>query len=269
MKSGYGLDLEAEHKSLRAIQEVSLKLSLTIVPTLLGAHTVPPEYAHDRKGYVRLVCEQMIPAVAHERLAVFVDVFCEQGAFTPDETETILRAAVTHGLSTRIHVCQFTATDVARFAPYELASVDHMECATDDSIRHLAGTNIVATLLPGATYFLGRSDYPPARKLIDSGVAVAIATDYNPGTSPTASMPLMMSMACTQMKMTPAEAITSATINGAHALRLAHRKGSVMVGKDADLAPFMNCKDYREVPYWFGHQKCALIVSQGSLFPRA
>ncbi|MBV9670160.1 MAG: amidohydrolase family protein, partial [Acidobacteriales bacterium] len=240
--------------------------NLTVVPTLLGAHVVPAEYADDRSAYVHLVCEEMIPAAAREQLAQFVDVFCEEGAFTPDETEAILKSAIAHGLGTRLHICQFTPAELTRFASYNLASVDHMECATDDSIRHLANTNTVATLLPGATYFLGRHDYPPARKLIDAGVAVALATDYNPGTSPTASMPLMLSMACTQMKMSPAEAICAATINGAHALRLALRKGSIKIGKDADLAPFIHCNDYREVPYWFGHQRTALMVSNGSFF---
>jgi imidazolonepropionase len=269
MKSGYGLDLESELKSLRAIQQVVRKLRLTIVPTLLGAHVVPTEYAGERDAYVDLITREMIPAVAHEHLAEFVDVFCEEGAFTPEETETILKAAVAHGLGTRLHVCQFTPVELARFAPYDLASVDHMECATEESIRCLADTNTVATLLPGATYFLGRHDYPPARKLMDLGVAVAIATDYNPGTSPTASMPLMMSMACTQMKMTPAEAITAATMNGAHALRLAHRKGSITVGKDADLAPFLDCRDYREIPYWFGRHHSKFAVCSGTQIPTA
>ena len=269
MKSGYGLDVESEIKSLRAIQQLACKTRATIVPTLLGAHVVPSEYAGRRVEYVRLVCDEMIPAVAREKLAKFVDVFCEEGAFTAEETETILGAAVAHGLGTRLHVCQFTPTEVERFARFDLASVDHMECATEASIRYLARSKTVATLLPGATYFLGRHDYPPARKLIDAGVAVALATDFNPGTSPTASMPLMMSMGCTQMKMTPAETITAATINGAHALRLADRKGMIAVGKDADLAPYLECTDYREVAYWFGHHYSKFAICRGSQIPIA
>ncbi|MEO8727605.1 MAG: imidazolonepropionase [Acidobacteriaceae bacterium] len=264
MKSGYGLDLASELKSLRAIRDAATQRRMTIVPTFLGAHVIPAEYQDRPDDYADLVCNEMLPAVANQKLARFVDVFCESGAFNLEQTKRVLAAALANRLQTRLHICQFTPTEVEQFAAFNLASVDHMECVSDATIHYLSGSSTVATLLPGASYFLGRHDFPPARKLIDGGVAVALATDYNPGTSPTISMPMVMSIACTQMKMTPAEAITASTINGAHALRLSQRKGSIAVGKDADLTRFA-CKDYREVPYWFGHQRPVLMITAGSI----
>jgi imidazolonepropionase len=261
-KSGYGLDLESELKSLEVIRKAAEQWPGTVVPTLLGAHVVPPEYRDDPEEYVRIVCEEMIPAAAQRKLAEYVDVFCERGAFGAERSVRIARAALAHGLKTRIHVGQLTPTDLNLFGECNCASFDHLDHLSDADIGWLAKTDTVATLLPAANYFLGLSTFPPARKLIDAGVAVALATDYNPGTSPTTSMPFVLSVACTHMKMSPAEAITAATINGASALNLRHRKGSLEPGKDADIA-IVDAQDYRELPYWFGVNRCWKTILGG------
>jgi imidazolonepropionase len=206
----------------------------------------------------------MIPLVAKRKLAEFVDVFCDRGAFSVHQSEKVFEAARQHKLGVRAHVCQLTPSNLMPLSKYQPASFDHMDCLLDENIPQLAKSDTVATLLPGANYFLGLKEYPNARKLIGAGVTVALATDYNPGTSPTTSMPFVLSLACTQMKMSPAEAISAATINGAHALRLADRKGSIDAGKDADLAVF-DLKDYREIPYWFASNHCDAVVMQGNL----
>jgi len=286
-KSGYGLSFAAEMKSLEAIRETSHQWAGTVVPTFLGAHVVPPEYRDDPEEYVRIVCEEMIPAVTSsgpnrrsldsrppdparrdreerralarddktKRLAEFVDVFVERGAFTMEQSRRILRSAVEHNLGVRAHVCQLTPAKLAPLLELHPASLDHMDFVGDDDIAILAKLDTVATLLPAANYFLGLKDFPPARKLIASGVPVALATDYNPGTSPTPSMPFVLSAACTHMKMSSAEAIVAATYNGACALRLQGRKGSLEPGKDADIAIF-DADDYRELAYWFGINRC-------------
>jgi len=261
-KSGYGLDLESELKSLQAIQQAAKNWPGTIIPTLLAAHIVPSEFRDNPDEYVRIVCDEMIPAAVQRKLAAYVDVFCERGAFTPDQSLRILRAAVAHGLKTRIHVGQLTHTALELFADFRPASLDHLDHLSDADIVWLSNSNTVATLLPAANYFLGLSTFPPARKLIDAGAAVALATDYNPGTSPTTSMPFVLSVACTHMKMSPAEAITAATINGACALDLQNQKGSLEPGKDADIAIF-DATDYRELPYWFGANRCWKTILQG------
>jgi len=261
-KSGYGLTVESELKSLEAIRLAASRWPGTVVPTLLGAHVVPKEFQGRSQNYVEIVCREMIPAAARRKLARFVDVFCDKGAFTAAETEQIFEAARQHGLQVRAHMGQLSETRLAPFLRFHPAAFDHMDHVHDDDVAALAKGNTVATLVPGANYFLGLKEYPPARKLIDSGVPVALATDYNPGTSPTLSMPMAMSLACTQMKMSPAEAIAAATINGAWALRVADRKGSVEPGKDADLAVF-DVDDYREIPYWFGANRCAMTVLNG------
>ncbi|HYG98629.1 MAG TPA: imidazolonepropionase [Terriglobales bacterium] len=263
-KSGYGLSVEAELKSLEVIRNAARKWPGTVVPTLLGAHVVPPEYKHDRSEYVRLVCEEMIPQAANNRLARFVDAFVERGAFDVDESERIFQVATDAGLGVRAHVCQLTPAKLDWLWRYQPASVDHMDYVDQQDMEELRRRDTIATLLPGADYFLGLPHYPEARKLIESGVAVALATDYNPGTSPTPSMPFVMSLACTHMKMNPAEAIAASTINAAHALRLADRKGSVEPGKDADFAVF-DVVDYREIPYWFAADKCMGTVAGGEM----
>jgi imidazolonepropionase len=261
-KSGYGLTVESELKSLEAIRLAASRWPGTVVPTLLGAHVVPKEFQGRSQNYVEIVCREMIPAAARRKLARFVDVFCDKGAFTAAETEQIFEAARQHGLQVRAHMGQLSETRLAPFLRFHPAAFDHMDHVHDDDVAALAKGNTVATLVPGANYFLGLKEYPPARKLIDSGVPVALATDYNPGTSPTLSMPMAMSLACTQMKMSPVEAIAAATINGAWALRVADRKGSIEPGKDADLAVF-DVDDYREIPYWFGANRCAMTVLNG------
>jgi imidazolonepropionase len=265
-KAGYGLSLESELKSLEAIRAAAREWPGTVVPTLLGAHVVPPEYrgrSQERsQEYVDLVCNEMMPAVAKRKLAQFVDVFCDQGAFSADETARIFQAAEKQALAVRAHLGQLSETRLEPLLRYHPASLDHMDHVNDADLPALAQSDTVATLVPGANYFLGLARYPNARRFIDSGVAVALATDYNPGSSPTLSMPMAMSLACTHMKMSPAEAIAAATINGAWALRLAGRKGSVEAGKDADLAVF-DVSDYREIPYWFGANRCALTVMNG------
>ena len=265
-KSGYGLSLGAELKSLEAIREAAKLWPGTVISTLLGAHVVPPEFQGRGDAYVRMICDDLIPQVAKRKLAQFVDVFTERGAFSSDETQQIFSAAAKHSLGVRAHVCQLSQTAIAPLLQFRPASFDHMDHVEDKELRELATHETVATLVPGANYFLGLEKYPPARKLIEAGVAVALATDYNPGSSPTASMPFVLSLACTHMKMSPAEATVAATINGAWALRLAEHKGSIEPGKDADLALF-EAEDYREIPYWFASNRCAMTIMNGT--PRA
>ena len=261
-KSGYGLTLESELKSLKAICEAALGWPGTVVPTLLGAHVVPKEFQGRSQKYVEIVCKEMIPRAARRNLAQFVDVFCDKGAFAPEETEQIFSAAQAHGLSVRAHMGQLSETALAPFLRFDPVSLDHMDHVNDDDVRQLAKRNTVVTLVPGANFFLGLKTYPDARRFIDAGVPVALATDYNPGTSPTISMPMAMSLACTQMKMSPAEAIAAATINGAWAIRLAEGKGSIEPGKAADLAVF-DVEDYREIAYWYGANHCWMTVLNG------
>jgi imidazolonepropionase len=263
-KSGYGLTVESELKSLEAIRDAASIWAGTVVPTLLGAHVVPKEFWGCSQKYVEAVCKEMIPQAAKRNLAQFVDVFCDQGAFTAAETEQMFEAAARHGLSVRAHMGQLSETRLQPFLRFNPASFDHMDHVNEDDIAQMAKHDTIATLVPGANYFLGLKDYPNARRLLDAGVPMALATDYNPGTSPTLSMPMAMSLACTHMKMSPAEAIAASTINGAWALRLADRKGSIEAGKDADLAVFA-VEDYREIPYWFGTNRCAMTLMSGAV----
>ena len=261
-KSGYGLSTEAEIKSLEAIRDAARHWPGTVQATLLAAHVVPPEFADKPDEYVQKVCEEIIPLVAQKKLAKYVDVFCERGAFTLEQSEKILAAARRHGLDTRAHVGQFTASRLGSLLAHKPASLDHMDCVAPEDLTALAGGGTVAVLLPGANYFLGHKEFPDARRLVESGVAIALATDYNPGTSPTPSMAFVMSLACTHMKMSPEEAISATTINAACALRLQDSKGSIEPGKDADLAVF-GVKDYREIAYWFAWNRCVEMVVAG------
>ncbi len=263
-KSGYGLTVESEMKSLEAIRDAASRWPGTVVATLLGAHVVPREFSGRSQNYVSTVSKEMIPHAARRKLAQFVDVFCDKGAFTAAESEQIFAAAAQHGLGVRAHMGQLSETVLRPFLRFNPASFDHMDFVSDDDILQLSKHDTVATLVPGANYFLGLKEYPRARKLIDAGVPVALATDYNPGTSPTLSMPMAMSLACTHMKMSPAETIAASTINGACALRIAGRKGTIEPGKDADLAVF-DVDDYREIPYWFGANRCAMTVMNGTV----
>lgn len=262
-KSGYGLDWKSESKILQVLGELQREQPLDIVRTFLGAHVIPPEFRNRPEAFVDLLVERFIPAVAKARLAEFCDVFCERGAFTLAQSRRILEAGKAQDLIPRIHAEQLTRTGAARLAvAVEAASADHLDQINAADIRALAASNVVCTLLPGCSFHLGLSHYAPARKLIDSGAIVALATDFNPGTSPTVSMPMILSLACTQMRMTPAEAITAATINPAYSLRIHDRVGSLDVGKYADLAAF-DVDDYREIPYYFGVNLCRMTMKRG------
>src|SRR5260221_11470245 len=258
-KSGYGLNLESQLKSLQTVRAAARAWPGTVVPTFLGAHAVPPEYRGRSQQYVDCVCKEMIPAVAKRKLAQFVDVFCDRGAFSAEETAQIFTAAEEHHLAVRAHVGQLSELRLEPLLRYLPASLDHMDHVNAADLPVLARSGTIATFVPGANYFLGLSKYPDPRRFVESGGAVALATDYNPGSSPTLSMPMAMSLACTHMKMSPAEAIAATTINGAWALRLADRKGSIEPGKDADLAVF-EASDYREIPYWFGVNGCVSTI---------
>jgi imidazolonepropionase len=263
-KSGYGLSVEAELKSLMAVRDAAARWPGTVIGTLLGAHVVPREHLRHPEKYVREVCELMIPQAARQKLAEFVDVFSDRGAFSPHDAERVLQAAVENGLGTRVHVCQLSACSLAPLLASKPASFDHLDFISDEDVERLSRFETVATLVPGANYFLGLDRYPPARRLIEGGAAVALATDYNPGTSPTTSMPFILSLACTHLKMSPAEAISAATINGACALGRQAGKGSIEPGKDADLAMF-DVGDYREIAYWFGMNRCSAVVIGGEV----
>ena len=266
-KSGYGLSLESEFKSLQAIRGASRSWPGTVVSTLLAAHVVPPEFATRPQEYVRLICNKIIPQVAQRRLASFVDVFCDRGAFSEQDSIQVFESAKKHGLETRAHVSQLTRTPLDALLRFGPASVDHVDHVSDSDVSLLARSDTVATLVPGANYFLGLHTYPPARELIDAGVAIALATDYNPGSSPTLSMPFVLSLACTHMKMSPGEAIAAATINGACALRMQRHKGSIEPGKDADLALF-DVKDYREIAYWIAADLGQTVIANGVVIAR-
>jgi imidazolonepropionase len=266
-KSGYGLSLEAELRSLEAIRDASRQWPGTVIPTLLGAHTIPREFRDCREEYVEQVCREMIPQAARRKLAKFVDVFCDRGAFTQEETLKIAAAGQANGLQFRAHVSQLSRTPLERLLSLHPLSLDHLDEVNDHDIKLLARSGTVAVLVPGANYFLGLEDYPAARKFIAAGVAVALATDYNPGSSPVVSMPFVLSLGCTQMKMTPAESIAAATLNGAWSLGIAGRKGSIETGKDADLA-VVEASDYRELAYWVGANHCAFSIVNGELQER-
>lgn len=265
-KSGYGLDLPSELKILRLHKELARQQPLDIVSTFLGAHVVPAEFRDSPSGpekYIALLTEKLIPEVAGQRLAEFCDVFCDRGAFTRQQSKRILIAGKQYGLTPRLHAEQLSRSGATQLAvALGAASCDHLEHINAVDIATLAKSRTVATLLPGCDFYLGLKRYAPARRLIDAGAIVALATDYNPGTSPTLSMPMILSLACSQLRITPAEAITAATINGAYALRREKTVGSIEVGKYADLAVF-EVADFREIPYYFGVNTCWLTIKQG------
>jgi imidazolonepropionase len=264
-KSGYGLDAASELKTLRLLKILHQEQPLDVVPTFLGAHVVPPEYRRRAHAYVDALVKQWIPSVAIEGLAGFCDVFCDRGAFTVAQARRILTAGRACGLTPRIHAEQLAHTGAARLAvELNAASADHLEKIDRPDIRALAKSDVAATLLPGCCFHLGLRDYAPARALIDAGAIVALATDFNPGTSPTPNMQMVLSLACTQMRMTPAEAIAAATINAAYSLRRQDRVGSVEVGKYADLAAF-DVAGYREIPYYFGVNHCWVTMKRGEV----
>jgi len=264
-KSGYGLCLEAEIKSLQALAELQGLSDLEVIPTFLGAHDVPDEYRQAREEYLRLVIDEMIPLVARDGLAKFCDVYCDEGYFTVEEARAVLQAAREAGLRLRIHAEQLTRSGGAQLAA-ELGarSADHLEWIDDSDIEAMKRAGTVAILLPAPAFNLGGCRYAPARKLISSGIPVALATDFNPGSSYTLNMQLVMALACTQMKMIPAEAVTAATLNAAYSLGLADRIGSLEEGKQADIA-LMAVRDYREIPYFFGVNHCVAVIKRGTI----
>jgi imidazolonepropionase len=266
-KSGYGLDETGERKTLRAVRALAGK-PLDLVPTYLGAHVVPPEYAGRADEYIDWVCSRVLPKIRGRNLARYADVYCDEGAFTLAQARRYLEAARGLGFELKVHAEQFSHTGAARLAAeMSAASADHLDYATDEDIRALAGSRTIATLLPGAVFHLGLDRYPPAREMIEAGVAVALATDFNPGTSPTTNMAMVLSLACTRMRMTPAEAIAAATINGAWALGRADRAGSIEAAKDADLVMF-DVPDYREIPYHYGVNLVRLTMKRGKVLYR-
>jgi imidazolonepropionase len=249
-KSGYGLDRETELKMLRVLRRLNEEGPVRIVPTLLAAHTVPPEFAGRRNEYVCWIAEGLIPEAAAAGLARYCDAFCDDHAFSVDEARTVLTAARQHGLGLRVHAEQFRpGTGAALAAELGAATADHLETATGETLAQLRDAGVQPVLLPGSVFALGRVQYPPARKMIDLGLAIVLATDFNPGSSPVPSMPFMLSLACLQMRLTPAEALSAATFNAAWGLGLGRRVGSLEPGKQADFL-IHEFKDYRELAYF-------------------
>jgi imidazolonepropionase len=262
VKSGYGLTLADELKCLEAIAELNAEGPLELVPTFLGAHAVPPEWSGRRDGYVELLVSEMLPEVARHRLAEFCDVFCETGVFSLEESARILTRARDLGFGLKVHADELTPLGGAELAVrLGAVSADHLLCVTDTGVEALAGSGTVATLLPGTAFFLGLP-YAPARRLIDGGAAVALASDCNPGTCPTENLPLVGAMACTQMRMLPGEAVTALTLNAAAALGRSDRIGSLEVGKQADLV-ICDVPDYRHLFYHFGVNHVEQVIKRG------
>lgn len=266
VKSGYGLSLEDELKLLRVIERLAREVPVRLVPTFLGAHEIPMEYretAARRREYVDLVVHEMIPAVAREQLAVFADVFCETGVYTIEESRRILLAARQAGLLLKLHADELTSSGGAELAAeLNATSADHLAAVSDSGIAALSRARTVATLLPATMLFLGKSSQAPARRMLDSALPVALATDFNPGTSPTVSLPLVLTLGISQLRMSAAEAVIAATVNGAAALGLADRVGQIAPGYSADLA-LMDISDYRELPYWLGARVCRRLWTRG------
>jgi len=249
-KSGYGLTLEDELKILRVMRRLNQETPLEILPTFLGAHAVPRKMQADE--YVDLIVNEMLPRVASDSLAEFCDVFCERGYFDIEQSRSILSAGKTLGLNLRVHADQLSNSGAARLsAELKATTADHLEKTDEEGIAALKSAGVQPVLLPGSVYALGSTCYPRAREMIEAGLAIVIATDFNPGSSPTPSLPMILSLACTQMKMSPAEAISASTINAAYSLGRGDRIGSLEPGKLANFAIF-DCEDYRELAYWFG-----------------
>ncbi|MEA2175902.1 MAG: imidazolonepropionase [Blastocatellia bacterium] len=264
-KSGYGLSVEDELKILRAIRQLDQETALRYIPTFLGAHSVPTEYRSRRAEYISLLIEEMLPRVASEHLAEYCDVFCEERVFTTDESWRILSAARAYGLDLRIHADQLSPSGGALLAArLKAATADHLEHTDRNGINALKSAGVQPVLLPASVYALGSTRYPAAREMIDAGLAVVLATDFNPGSSPTTSMGMVLNLASTQMRLTPAEAITAATINAAHSLGRGDQLGSLEAGKRADFVIY-DCADYREVSYFFGLEHAWEVYVDGRL----
>jgi imidazolonepropionase len=270
IKSGYGLDTQSEVRLLRVAQAVGGTFAPRTVGTLLAAHAVPPEYAGDADGYVSLVCEEIIPEVARQGLARFCDVFAEKGVFSVDQARRVLETGLAHGLRPKLHAEQKSLLGGTRLAAeLRAASVDHLEHADEDSLQALANArDTVAVLLPGAAFMLRETRDAPARRMIELGVPVALATDYNPGTSPILSMPLAIGLACLRLGLSPAEALVAATINAAHAVCLADEVGSLEVGKRADML-ILDASSHAHLPYHFGTNLVRTVIQDGRVVAHA
>jgi imidazolonepropionase len=264
IKSGYGLTTESELKMLRVIKRLKERSNLSIKTTFLGAHTYPLEYKENHQGYIDIIINEMLPVIAKEKLADYIDVFCETGFFSPEETETICKAGLGYGLKPKLHVNQLNSIGgIETGIRLRAVSLDHLEVMTDEDISALAKGDTIGTLLPTAAFFL-RMPLQPARKLIDAGCAIALASDYNPGSSPSGNMNLVVAMSCIQMKMLPEEAINAATINGAYAMELQDEVGSITAGKKANLIFTRPIPSLAYLPYSFGSNLIDKVMIQGN-----
>ena len=265
IKSGYGLTVESELKMLRVIKKIKERSALSIKSTFLGAHTYPLAYKEDHQGYIDLITNKMLPVIAKEKLADFIDVFCEHGFFSPEETETICKAGMRYGLKPKIHANQLNFSGgVETGIKLGAVSVDHLETVNGDIINELAKSETVGTLLPTAAFFL-RMPFQPARQMIDAGCAIALASDYNPGSSPSGNMNLVVAMGCIGMKMLPEEAINAATINGAFAMELQNQVGSITVGKKSNLIFSKPIPSLAYIPYSFGSNLIDKVMINGQI----
>lgn len=264
IKSGYGLSVDAEMKMLRVIKQLKAASPLTIKATFLGAHAIPAEYKSNRDAYIHLLINQMLPQIADEGLADFIDVFCEKGFFTVEETDKILSAGAKYGLPAKIHANQLNYSGGVQVGvQHKALSVDHLECVGDDEIACLLASQTMPTLLPSAAFFLNLP-YQPARRMIDAGLPLALATDYNPGSSPSGNMPFVLSLACTQMKMLPNEAINAATINSAYAMNVVPQLGSIARNKIANVQ-IINAPSIAYIPYSFGSRLAEKVILNGKI----
>jgi imidazolonepropionase len=263
IKSGYGLNEKDEIKMLEAINDLTEECLMDIVPTFLGAHTVPPEFRNNADGYVNLICARMLPYIAQRKLTKFCDAFCDQEYFSVEQCRRIFETAKQLGMKLKIHADQLTQIGASELAAEMGAlSADHLEQIDDAGIAALKQSGTIATVLPGVSFFL-HCDYPPARKIIDAGIPLAIASNFNPGSCMSYSIPLMMTIACTHMSMTPEEAITASTLNGAAALGLSEKFGSIEVGKQADIVLY-DVPSYRYLTYHFGTNHVAKVIKHGT-----
>ena len=265
IKSGYGLTVEGELKMLRLIKKLKEKSNLSIKSTFLGAHTYPLAYKENHQGYIDLIINEMLPVIAAEELADYIDVFCETGFFSPAEMETICKAGISYGLKPKLHVNQLNSIGGIKSAiKLNALSVDHLETMTDADVKLLNGSTVIGTLLPTAAFFL-RMNYQPARTLIDSNCAIALATDYNPGSSPSGNMNFVIALSCIQMKMLPEEAINAATINAAYAMELENELGSITIGKKANLIFTKPIPSLAYLPYSFGNNLIDKVMINGQI----
>lgn len=264
IKSGYGLTVEAELKMLRVIRRLRDATTIPVRATFLGAHAFPPEYQQDQEGYIRLLTEEMLPRIAADRLADYIDVFCEKGFFSPEQTERICRAGMQAGLKPKLHVNQLNSIGgIETAVALPALSVDHLETMTEQDITVLASSPVIGTLLPGAAFFL-RMAYQPGRQLADAGCALALASDFNPGSCPTGNMNLMLSLACIQLRLLPEEAINAATINGAFAMELQQQTGSIATGKKANLIITKPVPSLAYLPYAYGSNLIGRVMINGA-----